>query len=170
MNLSAIVATDLNLGIGKDNDLLFRITDDLKRFKELTINKICVMGFNTYMSLPHRPLPNRTSIVLTRDKDIEDKSVIIVRSIDELLKLLKAKYKNNEIMICGGGSIFKQLIPYCNKLYLTYVNSEFEADTFLEGLEYDDWDDYKYSDIFLDEESSLEYIFIDYKRIGNLKL
>jgi dihydrofolate reductase len=130
--LSIIVASDENGGIGKDNNLLFKIKDDLKRFKELTTGHIIIMGRKTYDSLPNGALPNRHNIVITTSNRVNTlstkESLIFKNNINELIE----KYKNSseETFIIGGGLIYKQFLPYCNKIYLTTVKGNYNADTF----------------------------------------
>ncbi|MBS4534463.1 dihydrofolate reductase [Clostridium sp. D2Q-14] len=137
MNINMIVALDKNNGIGKNNNLLTHIPEDLKYFKKITHGHVVVMGYNTYMSLPNRPLSNRINIVLTR-KDIKLDGAIIVNNIDTLLKTLE-DYKDKEIYICGGASIYKQMMPYSNKLFITHIFDEFSADTFFPEIKKEKW-------------------------------
>lgn len=124
--ISLIVAIDKNRGIGKENNLLAYIPEDLKYFKRVTDGHTIVMGYNTYMSLPVRPLPNRKNIVLTK-REIDLPGATILHSIDELLKEINSE---EEVFICGGASIYEQLLPYADKLYVTHIFDEFQADTF----------------------------------------
>lgn len=128
--ISLIVAMDKNNGIGNKNKLLAHISEDLKYFKRVTDGHTIVMGYNTYMSLPKRPLPNRRNIVLTT-KDIKLEGALVVNSIEDLLKLLNTE---DETFICGGASIYEQMLPYADKLYITHIFAEFEADTYFPGI------------------------------------
>lgn len=136
--MNMIVAVDKKWGIGKDNKLLAHIKCDLKYFKEVTKGHIVVMGYNTYLSLPIRPLPNRTNIVLTR-KNIKLDDTHVVNSINELFELLKEIKGDKEVFICGGASIYEQFLPYIDKLYITHIFHEFEADTFFPKVD-DSWE------------------------------
>lgn len=137
MSLSIIVATDLNGGIGYKGDLLFKIKEDLKRFKELTTGKTIIMGRKTYESLPNGALPNRHNIVITTSNRVNTinptKSLIFKNNIEELIE--EYKDSEEEVFVIGGGFIYKQFLPYCNKIYLTRVHGEFEADTFFKYYE-----------------------------------
>ena len=133
--ISLIVAMDKNNGIGNKNKLLAHISEDLRYFKRVTDGNTIVMGYNTYMSLPKRPLPNRRNVVLT-SKNIELEGAIVVNSIEELLKLLNTE---EETFICGGASIYNQMLPYADKLYITHIFDEFEADTFFPEIT-DEWE------------------------------
>ncbi|NFG42708.1 dihydrofolate reductase [Clostridium botulinum] len=163
--LSIIVAIAKNNVIGNDNKLIWHISEDLKRFKEITSGKTIVMGRKTFESLPG-VLPNRKHIILTRDKNfkVNSECVEIIYDFDELLN----KYKNSddEVFIIGGGEIYKQLLPYSNKLYLTKINKDFDGDTYFPQINYNDFKiDYE-SDVITDEKSKLEYIFINLSRLS----
>lgn len=163
--LSIIVAIAKNNVIGNDNKLIWHISEDLKRFKEITSGKTIVMGRKTFESLPG-VLPNRKHIILTRDKNfkVNSECVEIIYDFDELLN----KYKNSddEVFIIGGGEIYKQLLPYSNKLYLTKINKDFDGDTYFPQINYNDFKiDYE-SDVITDEKSGLEYKFINLSKLS----
>lgn len=126
--ISLIAAIGKNRELGKNNKLLWNIPEDLKRFKELTMGHPVIMGRKTNESIG-RPLPNRTNIVITRDKGYEQEGCLITHSLEEAIELAKTK-DNNEIFIIGGGQIYEQAINIADKLYLTIVKGKFEADTF----------------------------------------
>lgn len=132
MNL--IVAVSKNYGIGKDNKLLFNLPSDLRFFKEKTSGGVVVMGKNTYMSLPKRPLPNRVNIVLSKDPAFEAQGAVVVRSLSELFAEVK-KYEDDKIFVCGGSSIYNLLMPYCENAYVTVVDEIVPADTFIDDVE-----------------------------------
>ena len=138
--ISIIAAISENRALGKDNKLLWHIPEDLARFKELTTGHPVIMGRKTFESLG-RSLPNRTNIVVTRDKMFEIPGVVIARSLEEALETAKREENkenkenrvnkvNREIFIIGGGQIYEQAIKFADKLYLTLVEGEYEADTF----------------------------------------
>jgi len=133
MEISIIAAVGPNRELGKDNKLLWHISEDMKRFKELTTGKIVVMGRKTYESLG-KPLPNRTNIIITRDPNYKAEGCLVVHSLTEAIKRSKIKNQKskieNEVFIIGGGEIYKQALPLADKLYLTVVEGKFEADTF----------------------------------------
>lgn len=114
--------------IGKDNQLLWRIPYDLKQLKKITTGHAIIMGRKTYDSIGY-PLPGRTNIILTRDKNWNKPGCIVAHSIEESLKIAK-KNEQDEIFIFGGEEIFKQVMDITDKLYLTIVEDEPEADTF----------------------------------------
>lgn len=160
--LSIIVATNINGGIGKENDLLFHIKEDLKRFKDITSGSTIIMGRKTYESLPNGALPNRTNIVISRSPGgIEPKDNLII--INELCAVIMG-YVNTreEAFVIGGGEIYKQLLPYCDKIYLTKVHSRCEADTFFEYNK-DEWEQTNVGE-GVRETKEYYYEFIDLKR------
>lgn len=133
--MQAIVAADKNWGIGKKNRLLVSIPSDMKFFREKTTGKVVVMGRKTLESFPNgRPLKNRTNIVLTKNKDYAVKDAVIVHSEEELKEELR-KYKEEEIFVIGGESVYRMLLPLCSAIYVTRIEQEFEADTFFPNLD-----------------------------------
>ena len=132
MNL--IVAVSKDYAIGKDNHLLFNLPSDLKYFKEKTMGKVVVFGERTYYSLPRRPLPGRTNIVLTNNLNFNEEGVIIVHSLNELLSEVK-KYPPDDVYICGGASVYNLMLPFCQKAYVTKVQKIVPADTYITNIE-----------------------------------
>jgi len=126
-DISIIVAIASNNAIGKDNDLLWHISKDLLRFKEITKGHYIVMGKRTYYSLPVRPLPNRTSLIITDIANEVIDNCLMAYSIEDAVNKMDT---SNENFIIGGGSIYKQFMPLANKLYITRVHKDFEADYF----------------------------------------
>lgn len=161
MNL--IVAVDRNWAIGKNNQLLVSIPDDMKFFRETTTGKVVVMGRKTLESFPGgRPLKNRTNIVLTTDVNYEIDDAIIVHSKDELDRIL-AEYNSDDVYIIGGESIYRLMLDECSRAFVTYVDYSYDADTYFPNL--DDNPDWK-----LTEESEeqtyydLEFYFRTYTK------
>ena len=136
--ISLIAAVDEDFGIGKNNDLLCHLSEDLKFFKEKTLNKTIIMGRKTFESLG-KVLPNRIHIVLTRDKNfkIENNNVNVETNIYNIID----KYKNSleEVFIIGGNSIYKEFIPFCSKLYITKIHSTFDADTYFPSIDFNNY-------------------------------
>ena len=136
MNL--IVAIDKNNGIGKNGDLLCHLSADLKHFKEVTVGKTVVMGYNTLISLPKSaPLKNRRNIVLY-EEDITIEGAEVCHSIDELFKLI-SDIPEDEVFVIGGAMVYTTLMPYCKKLYITHIDKAFDADRFLPEIKEEDW-------------------------------
>jgi dihydrofolate reductase len=127
--ISIIVAIAQNNAIGKDNQLLWHIPADLKRFKKLTTGHTIVMGKRTFYSLPIRPLPNRRSIVITDIAGEEIEGCTMAYSIEDAIAKMDSEKEN---FIIGGGMVYKQFLPIAQQLYLTIVQKDFDADTFLE--------------------------------------
>ncbi len=160
MNL--IAAVDKNWGIGLKNQLLVRIPEDMKHFRNMTIGKVVVMGRKTLESFPGgQPLNDRTNIVLTKDNDYQVKNAVIVHDMEELFAELK-KYKQEDIFVIGGESIYRQLLDQCETAYITKIDYEYQADVWFPNLdELEQWE--------LIEESEeqtyfdLEYYFLKYQ-------
>lgn len=131
--MKAIVCVDKNWGIGKNNDLLFNLPEDMKRFREETQNKVVIMGLNTFKSLPNGPLKNRTNIVLDPDNQYIE-GVIVVPSIYKL-SLVASQYDSDDLFVVGGASIYKQLVPFCKEVLVTKVDADGQADRFFPNLD-----------------------------------
>ncbi|WP_353721690.1 dihydrofolate reductase [Dyadobacter sp. 676] len=130
MNISIIVAAAENGAIGKDNQLLWRLPDDLKRFKRLTLGHPMIMGRKTFESIG-KPLPGRTSIVVTRNADFAFEGVIVANSLEEALRVA-GEIDGEEVSIVGGGDIYNQSQAVATHIYLTLVHTEMDGDTFFE--------------------------------------
>lgn len=159
--ISIIVAAASNNAIGKDNDLLWHISRDLKRFKELTQGHYIVMGKKTYFSLPKRPLPNRTSMIITDVADEEIDGCLMAYSIEDAISKMDADREN---FIIGGGSIYTQFLEHANKIYLTRVNEEFEADTFFPEFSLKEWKLDEKIEVSDDTQNNFTYSFETYVR------
>lgn len=159
--LSIIVAVAENNGIGLKNELLTHVSADLKRFKQITKGHTVVMGRNTWFSLPNRPLPNRTNIVITNNPDEKFEGAETVYSIQEAIEKCS---DNEESFIMGGAMVYEQFFPIAHKLYLTRIHKEFEADTFFPKVTSSDWKVVNEERITNDEQAGLEYSFIDLER------
>ncbi len=159
--ISIIVAIAQNNAIGKNNDLLWHLSGDLKRFKELTSGHTIVMGKRTFESLPIRPLPNRKSIVITDIPGEVIPGCVMAYSIDDAISKCD---ESDENFIIGGGSVYNQFMPIADKLYLTLVHKDFDADTFYPPINYDEWQSIEKQENIYDEKSGLSYSYIIYKR------
>jgi len=160
MSLSIIVAASQNNVIGKDNQLIWRLSADLKRFKALTTGHHIIMGRKTSDSIG-KPLPNRTSIIITRQADYEVEGCIVVNSLEDALAKVPA---DQEAFIIGGGTIYKEAIDKADKLYLTRVHGKFEGDTFFPKIDTKIWNSVKREDHMPDAKNEYAYSFIDYER------
>ncbi len=132
--ISIIAAIGQNRELGKENKLLWHIPGELPRFKRITTGHPIIMGRKTYESIG-RVLPQRTNIIITRDKALSVEGAEIVHSLDEALALARTKSGNDEIFVIGGGQIFEQALPLTDRLYLTLVRASFDADTFFPSFE-----------------------------------
>ncbi len=131
--MNAIVAVDKKWGIGKNNDLLFSIPEDMKFFRTTTSGKVVVMGANTLRSFPGgNPLKNRTNIVLSTTIKRDD--CVVVDSLDKLLEEIK-KYPKDEVYLIGGARLYKTLLPYCEKVLVTKVDADGGAEVFFDNLD-----------------------------------
>lgn len=154
--MDLIVAVDKEFGIGKDNRLLASISADLRRFKELTLGKTVVMGRKTYESLPKKPLPGRKNIVISRTKNDIDGAEVF-SSVKAFLAATEGV--GGEIMVIGGGEIYKELLPYCGTAYVTKIDSVFGADTFFPNLDASPyWTLVSESEIQQEDSYSFKYI------------
>lgn len=161
-NINIIVAASENNCIGKDNDLPWYLPTDLKRFKELTQGHIVVMGRKCWESIPEkfRPLPDRTNVVITRNKDYVAEGAEVRHNLLEALD--EFVWGTEELFVIGGAQIYKEAFPYANKLYLTRVMADVKGDTFLEGLVESDWVMTEVEGPF--KEDKYHYRFDTYKR------
>ncbi|MBQ2715096.1 MAG: dihydrofolate reductase [Clostridia bacterium] len=134
-----IVVVDKKWGIGKNNDLLFSLPEDMAFFRKETTGKIVVMGSNTLKSLPGgKPLKNRTNIVLWPGGEKRE-DCIVCDSLDEIFEVLK-NYPSDDIYVMGGAMFYKTMLPYCDTAFITKVDSDGEAQVFFENLdEHEDW-------------------------------
>ncbi len=161
-----IAAAAENNALGKDNDLLWHLPDDFKRFKKLTSGHKIIMGRKTYESFP-KPLPNRTHVIITRDKNysVDYEECIVVHSLEDAIALVK-----NEIaFIIGGGEIYKLAEKQSDKIELTRVHANFEdADTFFPKINEDYWMMTKQEFHSTDEGHKFSFTYITYERKDNV--
>jgi len=130
-----IAAAAENRALGKDNQLVWHLPNDFKRFKTLTTAHHIIMGRKTFESFP-KPLPNRTHIIITRQKDYKAEGCIIVDSIE---KAIEKCPKDEESFIIGGGEIYQLAMPFADKIELTVVHHNFDADAFFPEIKLEDW-------------------------------
>jgi dihydrofolate reductase len=169
MIISLIVAIANNNAIGKDNDLLWHLPNDMKYFKEKTLNHHIITGRKNYISIPkkYRPLVNRTNIVLTRSTDFSEEGCIVKHSLQEAIEYAKS---NNEVelFIIGGGQIYKEALEngLVDRMYITHVKSDYEADTFFPIVNEANWN--KVSEVVFeaDEKHQHPYSFAVYEKMN----
>ncbi|MEP6693510.1 MAG: dihydrofolate reductase [Chloroflexota bacterium] len=135
MTIAFVVAYDRKRVIGKNGALPWRLPDDMRHVKAVTMGKPLIMGRRTWDSIG-RPLPGRTSIVLTRDPDFRCDGCLIARTPDEALKLAGAA---PEIIVFGGGRVFEEFLPRVDRIYLTEVDADVGGDTYFPPLDPGDW-------------------------------
>jgi dihydrofolate reductase len=162
-NLTIIVAVGENNAIGKNNQLIWHLSDDLKRFKTLTSGHHIIMGRKTFESFP-RPLPNRQHIVITRQKNytVPD-GVQVVNSLQQAIEISK---NDPQPFVIGGGEIYRQAIPFANKIELTRIHESFEADTFLPKIDFSVWKETKKSYHNKDESHEHAFTFLTYEKLN----
>lgn len=160
--LSIIVALAENNAIGKNNDLIWYLSDDLKRFKRLTTGHTILMGRKTYDSLPNGALPKRENVVITRDEKLELPNCIMLHSIEEAIE--KYAHSEEEVFVIGGGSIYERLLPYAKKLYLTKVHAKFDADVFFPEIKEEDWFVLAEEHHQKGEKNEFDFSFVDWVR------
>ncbi len=160
--LSIIVAVAKNNVIGKDNQLIWHLPEDLKRFKRLTTGHNIIMGRKTFESLG-RVLPNRKHIVLCNDAelDINDENVEVIDNVNKLEEYINSDEEN---FVIGGASIYKLLLPKTNKLYITKINQEFEGDVYFPIFDENEWSIVEREKGIKDEKNPYDYEYITYVR------
>ena len=159
--LTIIAAVAKNNALGKNNDLIWRLPADLKRFKKVTLGHHIIMGRKTFESLG-KPLPNRTTIIITRNKNYKVDNCIVVNSLEKAI--LAAKDDANPYVL-GGGEIYKQALQHADFLDLTLVHHSFEeADTFFPEIDFEKWKEIKREDFEADDRHDYAYSFVTYKK------
>ena len=137
MRIALVVAAAKNGVIGRDGDLPWRLPDDLRTFKRLTLGKPVVMGRKTWESIG-RPLPERHNVIMTRSPDFEAPGATVVGSVDAVLELLADA---EEIMIIGGGAIYEEFLDRADRIYLTEVDADVDGDVRFPALDAGDWEE-----------------------------
>lgn len=163
--ISIIVAVDENNVIGKDNALIWHLPADMKYFKEKTTGHCIITGRKNYESIPEkfRPLPNRTNIIITRQKDYNAPGAVVVGSIDEAIE--KAKQTgDDEIFIIGGAEIFKQSMHLTDRLYITKIYHSFAGDVYFPEINLNEWKETSCIKGNMDDKNSYPHDFIIYER------
>ena len=133
--ITLIAATAENNALGKDNQLVWHLPDDFKRFKQITSGHYIIMGRKTFESFP-KPLPNRTHVIITRQKNYKADGCIVVNSIEDAIKSCP---KEEEVFIIGGADIYNQSEDFADKIELTRVHANFEADAFFPEINLNNW-------------------------------
>ena len=162
-NLSIIVAQAENRAIGLGGDMPWHLSGDLRRFKALTMGHPVVMGRHTWESLPKRPLAGRRNIVFSQSIGFAPEGAEVVHSVNGLFKLLHLC--EDEVFVIGGGRIYETLMPWVNRLYVTWVHRDYpEADTYFPVIDLSDFTFAHQTERLTDEPSGLEYSYAEYDR------
>lgn len=156
--ITIIAAIANNNAIGKNNQLIWHLPADLKRFKKVTFGHHIIMGRKTYESLG-KPLPNRTTIIITRNKNYQQNNCIVVNSLNEAIKAAQA---DENPYILGGAEIYKQALKIADRLDLTIIHHSFEADAFFPKINYKIWKEVSREDFKADEKNKYNYSFVTY--------
>jgi dihydrofolate reductase len=159
LSISYIVAMDIQQAIGLGNQLPWRLPADLAYFKKTTMNHTVLMGRKTYESIG-KPLPNRTNVILTQNREYEAEGCVIVHSIAEALDLAKTE----EVFIIGGAEVFQLFLPFAERLYITLIEHEFEADTFFPEFDIEEWELQSSEDGINDAKNPYDYSFLVYEK------
>ncbi|NDI35397.1 dihydrofolate reductase [Chengkuizengella sediminis] len=159
-NLSIIFAMDQNRLIGKDNKLPWYLPGDLAFFKKTTLQHPVLMGRKTYESIG-RPLPKRKNIILTQNKNYKAEGCIVVNTIEDAL----GQCNDEENFVIGGSEIYKLLLPYVNKLYVTQIEHVFDGDSYFPEIDEKIWEQTNKVKGIKDEKNPYDYYFITYERI-----
>ena len=160
--LAALWAEDLQGVIGKDQTLPWHLPNDLKYFKEMTIGKTIIMGRTTFEGMGSRPLPNRQTIVLTRNPDYQAEGVTVMHSVDDVLAY--AKTKEEPTMIIGGAVVFQDFLPYYDLLYRTVIEEKFSGDTYFPSINWIEWELRTWKQGVTDEKNKYAHRFETYRR------
>lgn len=160
--ITLIAAISTNNALGKDNDLIWRLPADLKRFKKVTSRHHILMGRNTFESIG-KPLPNRTSVIITRNNNYKKEGCLIANSIEEAIACTEGK----DAFIIGGAQVYKQALEnnLIDQLDITRVHKEFEADVFFPEIDTTVWKEISREDFLADEKNGYDYSFISYQKI-----
>ena len=158
MQISIIVAIAQGYAIGRKGDLLFHISADLRRFKDITMSHPIIMGRKTFESFPKGPLPGRENIVITRQRDYHHDGITVVGSFSDALAVAEGA---DEAFVIGGGEIYRESINHASKIYLTEIDATIaDADTFFPTINTEEWAETEVSEWFTDERSGARYRFV----------
>ena len=161
MKISIIVAAATNNVIGRDGELPWRLPEDLKRFKQLTIGKPVIMGRLTYESIG-KPLPDRRNIVLSARKGLNIDGCEVVHTPDAAIRLAG---DTEEVMVIGGGGVYSQMLPMADRIYMTRIDATFDGDTFFPELNDDEWQVVDCVDFPADESRQFGFSFVTLDRV-----
>lgn len=159
--ISLIAAVAANNAIGKQQELLCHLPNDLKRFKAITLGHTIVMGRRTFESLPKGALPGRINVVVTQQADAQWDNTTVVHSIDEAF----AGADDKELFVIGGATLYRQTLDCADRLYLTHIHHAFDdADAYFPAVNYDEWREIEREEHVADERHPYDYTFVTYER------
>ena len=162
MKISIIAAVAENYAIGKDNKLLWRIRDDLRLFKRITLGHVIVMGRKSFESIG-KALPGRTNVVVTRKKDYQAEDVIVFTSLNDVFEHYKGE---DEIFVIGGGEIYRQSADDAHELHISHVDVSVEdADTFFPKVDWTDWKEIASESFEKNEQNEHSFVYKQYQRV-----
>ena len=160
--ITLIAAASENNNIGKDNKLIWRLSDDLKHFKELTKEHFIIMGRKTFESMP-KALPNRTNVIITRKTDYKAENAIVVNSLEKALKVAES---DNQPFVIGGGEIYKLSMEIADRIELTRVHTSIEGDTSFPEIDLEKWQEVKNEKRLKNEKNEYDFSFLRYDKIN----
>lgn len=162
--IALIVAIAENNAIGKEGNLLIHLSEDLKWFKKNTVDHTIIMGRKTFESLPNGALPKRKNIILSRNKNFKAENCIVVNDFEEL-----EKYVNSEELcfVIGGAEIYRLFLPIADKMYITKIHSNFDADTFFPEIDFSEWREIEKIENKADEKNKVDFDFLILSRVSN---
>lgn len=160
MTITLIAAIAKDNALGKDNDLIWHLPEDLKRFKKTTSGHHIIMGRKTFESIG-KPLPNRTTVIITRNDNYKAEGCLVVHSLDAALAISETE---KEVFIIGGAQIYKEAIEIADKLDITEVHESFEADVYFPNINIAVWNEVKREDFKPDAKNKHPFSFVSYKR------
>lgn len=165
MIITIIAAIAKNNALGKNNDLIWHLPADLKRFKKITTGHYIIMGRNTFESIG-KPLPNRTTIIITRNKNYFKDGCLIAHSLEQALEMAK---EEEQVFVIGGAQIYNYAMEHnlVDTLDITLVHHEFEADVYFPEIDSDIWEQVEIESFTADDKNKLDYSFVRYKKIAN---
>jgi len=161
--ITIIAAISENNALGKDNNLLWHLPDDFKRFKKVTSGHHVIMGRKTFESIGSKALPKRTNIIITRQKSYEASCIVLANSLKKALQIAKT---DSNPYILGGGMVYKEAMQYADRLDLTIVHHSFDADTFFPEIDPKDWREVSREFHAADDKHKYAFSFVIYERIG----
>ena len=147
--------------IGLDNNLPWRLPEDLRYFKKTTLGFPIVMGRKTFQSFGSRPLPKRENVILTTDQSFKQDGVTVVHSVEDVLKMAKEQ----DLFVIGGANVFKQFLPHADRLYVTKIEAEFNGDTVIDFIPWDEFQETSCTKGEKNDENPYDYYFCVYDRV-----